>query len=370
MKRDGVTFDPLDACLLINPPFSLTQTAFDAWAHIGKIVFLDPRRVRPMKGQPRTEFEGIDEFAENAKEYGQQTPINVFPINDPDFDVELIAGERRTRSCVEAGVMVRAFIRPVPANRKEQLASAVLENFFRRPLKLHETIKMVADMIAEGFTADEIAKLTNNSLAWVDQYTKLGTLDPSMLLLLEQEVTEIYSEAGRKLRRATLLPMSIMLDVARLDKPTQLPFAEMLIEEHIPIEAAKGLVKRRLEAQGIEHYQTRKRSPKELTESLSLDASHFEVSVARFLDMSFSELEKLAEGCDGDQRRSLVRKLKAIAREAEQIARPMDLENSMRTWHPAVQARITADIKADLIAKGEFVDDDDLDSRLRYVRWR
>jgi ParB/RepB/Spo0J family partition protein len=168
MRMNELPFNPLDVRARINPSFPATPAPFDAWSHIGETVWLDPRRVKFMKGQPRERMTNIKELAEEIREDGQKTTILVHPIDDSEYDVELTAGERRTRACREGGIMIRAEVRPPPACEREHFIDAVVENFNREDLSILETVRAIDRLVNQyGLTQSEVAVKLGKTDGWV-----------------------------------------------------------------------------------------------------------------------------------------------------------------------------------------------------------
>ena len=342
MNMNDLPFNQLDVTARINPPHPLIPVPFNAWAHIGQTVLLDPRRARFMPSQPRNTFKGIKGFATSIKENGQKTSILVFPVSDdPDYDVELIAGERRTRSCRRSGNMIRAEIRPVPANEDEQYIDAAVENFCREDLTLVETIEVVRLLAKKGKSQRQIAAMLNKTYAWVVQYSSLSTLNPAVLLLLENQDHEQRTENGRKLRRKSLISMTIALEVAKIEPAAQLDFAQMLIDEQVPENAARVMVRHRV-AERNQTRPRRTRPDKERLDIFTRESQNFELVLVQHLQQAIPELRRTMHSHGGERIGNLVRRLRAIAGEAAELADKIDPNDAKRygsttAWHPALQ---------------------------------
>jgi ParB family transcriptional regulator, chromosome partitioning protein len=112
-------------------------------------------RIRAFAAQPRKWFdrEEIHARAESMKLLGQQDPVTVEPVTgDPDHDYELINGESRMRSAIEAGMpTLWAAVRSVPFPSKvdKHLASLVA-NFNRSdhtPMEISDALHL---QVTEG----------------------------------------------------------------------------------------------------------------------------------------------------------------------------------------------------------------------------
>ena len=76
------------------------------------IVEIDPRKCRNWKYADRNRFEmgNIEELVEDIKQNGQLQPAILRKIDSLDYSFEVIAGERRWRACLNAGINLKAVI--------------------------------------------------------------------------------------------------------------------------------------------------------------------------------------------------------------------------------------------------------------------
>lgn len=311
MDISHVPFDPTDVRARINPSFvSDDPFKIDTQQFVGHTIYLDPRRVMGMDGQPRQKFVNIEQFAEEIRTDGQKTAIQVHPISHPDFDVELQAGERRTRACVLAKLMIRAEIRPVPADRSEHFDDAFIENFNREDLTLLETVESVEKLLANGRPWQDIARMAGKSKTWVDQYTTLVRMDPAVRELMKEQNTGQSSERGRKLRRKTALPLSIWLHIAKMPKEQQLPFARRMVEGGVTVDTVRYLVQNELARQGE---ILRKRSPSELAGVLERETGRVARLYDRYLGMSPRALQAMFSSKETSYKLGLANKMRTIA---------------------------------------------------------
>lgn len=96
-------------------------------------------KIRPNHLQPRRFFdpEKLSELAASIKAHGLAQPLVVSP--DSDGTYELIAGERRLRACELAGLKEIEVVVRKPADDRERLAIALIENLQREDLNAVET---------------------------------------------------------------------------------------------------------------------------------------------------------------------------------------------------------------------------------------
>jgi hypothetical protein len=202
--------------------------------------------------------------------------------------------------------------------------------------------------------------------AWVDQFINLTKLTPQVLAMLAEERGAVQGESGRKLRRKSVLPLTIALEVAKLPASDQFAFSQMLIEEGVQIESARDMVKHRLREAGLD--VPRVRSPKERFDVLGRECHRFEVLIARYLQSTPEELLSMARGNENDRCDAVVRKLRIIAKELESLAahfageqkqgtHPQPQANELPgpkftpwTWHPSVQSVLDREVFQDLLS--------------------
>lgn len=334
-----VPFDPTDVRAVNNPPFLLTEPLkIDAWQFIGKTIYVDPRRVRLMEGQPRSDAEEaeIQEMAEAIRSVGQQETGSAFPIHDPDYDVELIGGHRRTLSCRRAGCMVRIEIRPVPTDRRQQYIAAVAGNCNRKDLSLRDTVHAIAELLSYKCSYEQIATIFGKTVSWVKQYALLTTLHSSVFPLLEGRADAQLDAKGRKLRRVTMLTVGYAAEVARLPQEEQFTAAEAIIEEGMRIEGVKHFIGQRLKRNGT--YRTNKHSPGELMRLLEEEIWSFDRFLRSYQELSTSDVIAMRAQKTQNQRSSMANRLFHVSQELTRLARLVGpIQASLLGCHPAIQ---------------------------------
>lgn len=182
---------------------------------------IDPRRIRAMKGQPRTVFNEVRLLRLRASiiESGQIQPITLRRI-EPDedgCDFELVDGERRWRSST-AGAEVLA-LRAMIVDIDDEAARyviAVLANFNREehtPLeicdavtRMHEELKM---------PMETIAKMFGKSVQWINQRYGLRRLVADVRELLDPELEEHECLSVTAAIRISQMQPTAQLEAAR-----------------------------------------------------------------------------------------------------------------------------------------------------------
>ena len=128
----------------------------------GRVVFLPPRAIRSNPSQPRKNFreKPLEELAESIRQHGILQPLSV--RRSGNF-YELIAGERRLRAAVLAGLPeVPCII--MQMDEKESGLAAMVENLQRQDLDyLEEAAGISSLMQREKLTQEQMARLLGKS---------------------------------------------------------------------------------------------------------------------------------------------------------------------------------------------------------------
>jgi ParB family chromosome partitioning protein len=154
-------------------------------------------KIRPNKSQPRKHFneDELKALSHSISENGILQPLTVRKVSS--FEYELIAGERRLRASVLAGLKKVPCI-VIKCSEKESAVFALLENLQRSDLGIFEEARGIARLIRRyGLTQAEAA-------------SKLGKTQSSVanklrLLRLTYEEQEWIENAGLTERHARAL---------------------------------------------------------------------------------------------------------------------------------------------------------------------
>jgi ParB family transcriptional regulator, chromosome partitioning protein len=153
--------------------------------------------IRPNPSQPRREFddEALLALAESVKARGILQPVVVRPL--PGGNYELVAGERRLRAAVIAGVgQVPAIVRET--DESERLELALIENMAREDLNAIEEARACATLVEDlGLTKEEVARRVGRSRVAVSNLIRLLELPDEALAMVE--AGELSGGHGRAL---------------------------------------------------------------------------------------------------------------------------------------------------------------------------
>lgn len=134
-----------------------------------EIIKVDPARITNWiyHDRPETELGDIDALAEEFKSIGQQQPCIVRKCkNHKEYDYEIIAGERRWRAALKAGVKLAVVVK----NYDDQNAALcqVSENSNRKDISDYAKFKSFSALIAdEVLSKDQLISKLNKSQSYI-----------------------------------------------------------------------------------------------------------------------------------------------------------------------------------------------------------
>ena len=155
------------------------------------VVYINIHDIKPNENQPRKVFneEKIQELSASIIEHGIIQPL-VVRKNEPGF--EIVAGERRWRAAIKAGLkevpcIVRNF------NDEENMLIAIIENMQREDLSPIEEAEGLNQMIKTyGLTQEEVSKSVSKSRPYISNSLRLLKLPDE----IKDYVTEGKISAG------------------------------------------------------------------------------------------------------------------------------------------------------------------------------
>lgn len=157
---------------------------------------IDINKIRLNPHQPRKFFDEdrLNELVESIQEHGLIEPVIVRPVDNGAF--ELVAGERRFRAAVRAG------LRNIPAvarvlNDRQSLEIALIENLQREDIKPLECAQAYHRLMDEyGLTQEQVADRVGKKRSTVANTLRLLNLPPQILVSLDkEEITEGHARA-------------------------------------------------------------------------------------------------------------------------------------------------------------------------------
>ncbi len=211
---------------------SLSRDRFQGKTSGSELSFLSPDRIRPSRYQFREVISDIelDELAASIKEKGILQPIIVRPLEESNAaqDYELVAGERRLRAAMRAGLEILPAVVRILSER-EALEIAIIENAQRENLNPVEEALSYQRLVDEFDTNhSEIAKAVGKNRATISNALRLLQLEPEVLELLRTGV--LHSGHGRAL--------------LAVDAPeTQLALARKVERQGLSVRALEELIR-------------------------------------------------------------------------------------------------------------------------------
>ncbi len=184
-------------------------------------------KIRPNKAQPRKQFneEELSALSQSIKENGILQPLTVRKVSPSEF--ELIAGERRLRASVLAGLRKVPCI-VIKCSDKESAIYALLENLQRCDLGMFEEARGISKLIRRyGLTQEEAAARLGKSQSTIANKLRL--------LRLTYEEQEWIVNAGLSERHArALLRLS--------DEKIRREALSKIISENLNTQQAENLI--------------------------------------------------------------------------------------------------------------------------------
>ncbi|MGI6512851.1 MAG: ParB/RepB/Spo0J family partition protein [Syntrophomonadaceae bacterium] len=203
--------------------------------------------------QPRKVFndETIREMADSISEHGILQPLLVRPIENGKY--ELVAGERRLRAAVLAGLKkVPVIIREM--EEPQTWEAALIENLQRENLNPVEEAAAYREMLERyGYTQEELARRIGKSRAYVANTVRL--------LNLPGEIRELVKTGELTAGHARAI-------LALKDEEQQLALAQKIIQQ--------GMTVRDTEEAGTKERTTRKSAGKTKDPHLVMVEQRFE----------------------------------------------------------------------------------------------
>ena len=170
----------------------------------GKPLLVPVERVMAGRGQPRRKFEEepLEELAASIREKGILQPLVVVP-NGNNF--ELIAGERRLRAAIRAGLDKVPVVLREAAPESEMLELALVENLQREDLGTLERARAYERLLeTHGLTQEDVARKVGKSRVAVANTLRLLALPQPVLDAVDQSLlSEGHARALLALPTAT-----------------------------------------------------------------------------------------------------------------------------------------------------------------------
>ena len=172
----------------------------------GRVVFLPAKAIVPNPAQPRKLFreEALDELAESIRRHGILQPLSVRRVGN---NYELIAGERRLRAGIAAGLTEVPCIL-MQMSPQESATAALVENLQRKDLDYIEEAQGIDTLLRQwNMSQEQVAKLLGKSQS--------GVANKLRLLQHSGKVLQALRETGLSERHARAL-LKLPTDVQKM----------------------------------------------------------------------------------------------------------------------------------------------------------
>ncbi len=165
----------------------------------GRVVFLPAKHIRPNPAQPRQVFsdEALEELTRSIREHGILQPLSV---RRSGTSYELIAGERRLRAGVQAGLTELPCI-IMNMDDSESSLAALVENLQRQELDFIEQARGISLLMERFSLSQEQAakRLGKSQSAIANKLRLLRHSGPVLEALREGGLSERHARALLKL---------------------------------------------------------------------------------------------------------------------------------------------------------------------------
>ena len=172
----------------------------------GRVVFLPAKAIHPNPSQPRKVFkeEPLEELAQSIRQHGILQPLSVRRVGSA---YELIAGERRLRAGIRAGLTEIPCIL-MNMDDQESGMAALIENLQRQDLDFIEEARGIM-LLMERFTLsqEQAAKIIGKSQSAVANQLRL--LRHSAPVLDAQRAGELSERHARALLKLPTEPQKL-----------------------------------------------------------------------------------------------------------------------------------------------------------------
>ena len=166
----------------------------------GRVIFLPARAIQPNPAQPRAVFREapLEELTESIRQHGILQPLSVRRVGT---GYELIAGERRLRAAIRAGLTEIPCI-VMNMDDRESAMTALVENLQRQDLDFIEEAQGIDSLLQQwNMSQEQVAKVLGKSQSGVaNKLRLLRHSAPVLDALRAAELTERHARALLKLR--------------------------------------------------------------------------------------------------------------------------------------------------------------------------
>jgi ParB/RepB/Spo0J family partition protein len=259
----------------------------------------DPKRVRPLPGQPRKRFRGIKELADSIFECGQQSPgIVTLVEGDPKFDAQLVDGERRLRACQMVNVPFRAEVRPA-ADAEATFIASFAANFGKQDHDVIEIAEGLDRIHRTGKTMVQMGRIAGRSMCWVVQHLNLLKLHP--------DVRAMMIPAGDDQDEQPRLTFAIAQLLVPVPHGQQVALAKLITRgDGLSISEARRVVLRARAERGDTSAYLGGDGPKRTLATIQSIVRELSSRIGVYLDMPGPDINRLIDAADAKTKQKLL----------------------------------------------------------------
>jgi len=303
----------------------------------GMIVELDPRRIKPMPDNPRWTTnpgftpESLRRLGAGMKLIGQMEAVQVCPIvGDPDFDAQLIDGERRLRSCLLASIMIKAGVREdVMPN---MLGELWLLSVARNTGKVGQTTRELVHMVSRlrggeyRFTLEETATVIGIGIGTVVRLSILGKLHPQVQAMLDDgpEEDDGALDSGKKSRNRRTKKLTTQLALLLADFPLEEQLAKAEAISSLKYKQARRYILNERREAGFRVAGGRGGHQSRWFEALSTLTEENVNAFGVYMDMRQTEITAMMANSNFEERKKVAEDLKTLAGQLIELARRVE----------------------------------------------
>ena len=194
------------------------------------VAEIDIKLIDPNKNQPRKTFDAtsLKELAESIKQHGIIQPI---VVNDQGGRYMIIAGERRFRASIIAGLKtVPVIIKRYTARQIKEVS--IIENLQREDLNPIEAARAIKELMEEyNFTQETVADRIGKSRPAITNTLRLLSLSPEVIVLIEKN--KLTAGHARCLVVVTDKDMQVKLAYAAQDNKMSVRELEKAVKDYL-----------------------------------------------------------------------------------------------------------------------------------------
>lgn len=185
----------------------------------------------PLPGQPRKYFnpEAMQRLTESIRSPLGQIFEGLARLAPPERGTkyELIDGERRWRSCREAGIPYRVRIIEIDDATLPYIIAAIA-NFNRESMTVTDVVKSMEFLLKLGASWKDVSQVLGGSVQWLQKLYTLRNL-----------TTEVWGLMDPNRPQAQILNTMAAIRIAELHKSQQYPLAKRVLEQRMTTAAVK-----------------------------------------------------------------------------------------------------------------------------------